>query len=160
MQIDDGARVAALLAAYLAADYSWELDNAWHALRIGHPSPELDATFPEATSFSLMSAWNPQSILRPDVVNRAEDRQLQFVLESSGLAFRPAFAAAPNRSWREPSWVVVDLPLPQLDALMARFAQLGALLWRRGERGHLRMYAAEPLDHPGYTARDCVDWVK
>jgi len=160
MQIADGARVATLLAAYLGADYSWELDNTWHALRIGHPSRELEATFPNAKTFSLLSAWNPHSVRRPDVINRSEDRQLQMALESSRLTFRPAFAAAPNRSWREPSWVVVDQSVAQLDALARRFGQLGTLLWRRGEPGRLRMYEAEPVGYSGYAAQDCVDWVK
>jgi hypothetical protein len=160
MQIDDRARVATLFAAYLAAEYSWELDNAWYALRIGHPALELEAAFPEAASFSLLSAWNPQSVRRPDVVNRSEDQQLQMVLESSGLQFRPAFAAAANRAWREPSWIVVDLSLTGLDALAQRFGQLGTLLWRRGKPGRLRMYAAEPVGHPDYAVHDCVDWVK
>jgi hypothetical protein len=160
MQIDEEGRIAALLAAYLAAEYSWELDNTWYALRIGHPALKLEAAFPKAAGFSLLSAWNPHSIRRPDIVNRSEDQQLQMVLESSGLQFRPAFAAASNRAWREPSWIVVDLSLTGLDALARRFGQLGTLLWRRGKPGRLRMYAPEPVHHPGYAVHDHVDWVK
>ena len=159
MQIDHEARVATLLAAYLTADYSWALDNAWYALRIGHAARELECAFPDAAGFGMLSAWNPQSVPRSDVVNRAQDRQLQMALESAGLRTRPAFAAAPNRSWREPSWLVVDLPVAQLDALARRFGQLGALFWHRGQPARLRMYAAESVRSADHAALDCVDWV-
>ncbi|MEP6633265.1 MAG: DUF3293 domain-containing protein [Luteimonas sp.] len=160
MGTDDGAGIAALLDAYLAADYRWELDNTWHALRIGEPARELDAAYPASRRFALLSAWNPQSVRRPDVLNRIEDQDLQRLLEASALPFRPAFAAAPNRSWREPSWVVVDLPVMQLDAFAGRFGQLGTLSWCRGEPCRLRMYADEPVRRADYTVHDCVDWVK
>lgn len=159
MQIDDEARIRGLLAAYLMADYKCELDNLWHALRIGHRSPELEHAFPDAARFCLLSAWNPHSVRQPDIVNRSQDQQLQAALEAGGLAFRQAFAAARNRSWREPSWVVVDLPVARLDALARRFGQMGALSWRRGEPGRLRMYAQEPTRRVDDAVRDCIDWV-
>jgi hypothetical protein len=160
MENDDEARIASLAAAYAAADYSWELGHAWQPLRVGQVATGLAAYFPAASSFSLLSAWNPHSIPRPDLVNREQDLALQAALEATGRAFRPAFAAARNRSWREPGWLVADLPLHAVDALAQRFGQLGAVVWPREAPGRLRMYAREPVGAPRYQPLDAIDWVK
>ena len=48
-----------------------------------------------------------------------DDAALHLALRDSGALYLPGFSSARNRSWREPSWVTVDLPLAQLDALSA-----------------------------------------
>ena len=50
------ARIATLLDAYLAASYRWEYDGDWHDLAVGAPAPRVDATFPEARCYALLSA--------------------------------------------------------------------------------------------------------
>ena len=156
MQISDDLRIATLLDAYRAADYRWELDRRWHLLHIGERAPQLEEAFPEARSFALVSAWDPQSVPRPEAANRSADEALHSALLASGLPFRPGFSSAANRSWREPSWVVMDVGVAELDRLARRFDQLGALFWLRGEPVGLRMYARQPAAIP---ARDCVAWV-
>ena len=155
MSLQNDLRIATLLDAYYAAEYRWELDGEWRTLRIGHPAPELEAFFPLSQRFGLLSAWDPQSIPRPEAVNRRADEALHTALLSSGLPFRPGFSSAPNRSWREPSWVVMDMPDPEFDRLALRHGQLGTLVWSRGEPVHLRMYATQPLMA---KARDHVEW--
>jgi hypothetical protein len=155
MSLQTDLRIATLLDAYNAAEYRWELDGEWRALRIGQRAPELEAFFPHCQRFGLLSAWDPQSVPRPEAVNRKADESLHAALISSGLPFRPGFCSAPNRSWREPSWVVMDMPDPEFDRLVLRYGQLGALAWTRGEPVRLRMYARQPLMAQD---RDCVDW--
>lgn len=149
-------RIASLLQAYHAADYRWELNGQWHPLSIGDAAPSLDRAFPQAASFGLLSAWNPYSVERPESVNRAEDERLQRHLEGSGLVFRAAFSAARNRSWREPSWIVMDMPVEAFDALAREHGQLATVHARRGEAVRLRMYQPAPADSPDLG---CVDWV-
>jgi len=156
MHLLNDVRIAGLAEAYLAASYRWELDGEWHALRVGQPAPELEARFPEAQSFGLVSAWNPYSVPRSDAVNRSADEKLQALLEVSGIPFRAGFSAAANRSWREPSWVVAGMPLRQLDRVARRFDQLGVLGWLRGEPVRLRMYARQPA---GAQDLAFVDWL-
>ena len=150
-------RIAELLAAYREADYRWELDGEWHPLAIGRPTVRLEQAFPQASRFGLLSAWNPQSVMLPDGINRTADEMLHAALLQSGLPFRPGFSSARNRSWREPSWVVMDMDEAEFDRLAQRFGQLGALRWQRGEPVRLRMYAQRPVLA---RARECLDWVE
>lgn len=149
-------RIAELLEAYRGADYRCELDGEWHPLAIGRPTVRLEQAFPQASQFGLLSAWNPQSVMLPDGINRAADEMLHAALLQSGLSFRPGFSSARNRSWREPSWVVMDMALPLFDALARRFGQLGTLWWQRGEPVRLRMYVARPA---AMDPCDGIDWL-
>ncbi len=157
MRGKEQAKVAELSAAYLAADYRWGQGSYWHAVHIGAPVPEIEAAFADAAGFGMLSAWNPRSVQQTDTVNQAADDVLQAALKIRGVDYRPGFAAATNRSWREPNWVVINLPLAELDALARRFGQLGTLHWRRGEPARLRMYAAKPAE---VADHDHVDWLE
>lgn len=149
--------IETLLGAYLAADYRWETGGQWHRMQVGAPAPQVDLAFPEATRFGLVSAWNPFSVERPEAENRAADDALHFQLASSHLVYCPAFSSGWDRSWREPSWLVIGMPEQTFDALARRFGQLGTLWWRRGEPVRLRMSAPHP---PGFPGHPHVDWVE
>lgn len=157
IMIEPRATTATLLRAYLDADYRWECDGRWRHMRIGTVDPAVEAAFPDATRFGLLSAWNPQSVERATTENRAADGALHFWLAHGDLSYRPAFSSARDRSWREPSWLVAGLPVQAFDDLARRFGQLGSLWWQRGEQVRLRMYAARPADCGDDS---CVDWVK
>jgi hypothetical protein len=150
------SRIASLVQAYHAADYRWELDGRWLPLAIGAVPVELESAFPLARNFGLLSAWNPYSVERPEPENRADDEALGTALADSGLAHRPGFSSARNRSWREPSWVVMDMPVAEFDALARRFRQLATVHSSRGEPMRLRVYHREPKASPGLEG---VDWV-
>jgi hypothetical protein len=154
--IEHPATTETLLRAYLGAEYRWEFDGQWRHLRIGEIEPMVEAAFPRATRFGLLSAWNPRSVERPIAENQVADDALQFWLANGGFTYRPAFSSARDRTWREPSWLVMGLAVQAFDDLARRFGQLGTLWWQRGERIHLRMYAQKP---PGCDDA-CVDWVK
>lgn len=150
-------RVAELLDAYLLAHYRWELDGVWRWLHIGEPAPELDKAFPQAQRFALMSAWDPCSVQREKMINRREDGELHRLIVEGAYNSRAAFSSAADRSWREPSWLVLDMGTDVLDALARRFGQLGTLSWERGQPVRLRMDAVPP---PGCRAFPAVDWLK
>jgi len=151
------ATIAHLLQAYLAADYRWEWEGQWYFLHLGQPAPGVEAAFPEATRFGLLSAWDPHSVKRSKRENQSADEALHFWLADSGLDYRPAFSSARDRTWREPSWLVAGLPVEAFDSLAERFGQLGTLWWSRGEPIRLRMHAACP-DACGDERH--VDWLK
>lgn len=150
-------RIARLLDAYLLAHYRWENDGEWRWLRVGEPSPELETAFPQARRFALLSAWDPHSEVRDKAVNQREDAELHRLLVAGGYTVRAAFSSAPDRSWREPSWLVLDIDDDSLDALGRRFGQLATLGWARGGMVRLRMNTAAPQ---GCSAFPCVDWLK
>lgn len=149
-------RIAQLTASYLTADYRWEHDGVWRRLVIGEPAPELDAAFPEAPRFGLMTAANPGQQMRADIDNRSADRALQRRMDVLGLRYRPAFVAAPSRVWRAYNWLVVAPEVDAFDALARDFGQIGTLLWSRGTPVRLRMQAAAP---EACVGNPWVDWV-
>lgn len=154
---DDAERIAYLARAYLDADYRWELDGDWHDVRIGLPAPGLEMAHPDATSFGFISAWNPWSVERAEADNRAADHALHDALLASGKPFRAAFASAPNRSWREPSWIVMGMDTREFDALARQFGQLGTLWWQPGTAVRLRLHAPRP---PGFESEREIDWME
>jgi hypothetical protein len=151
------SRIHDLVEAYLAADYQWELDGRWRPLKLGEVAVELEAAYPDAGCAGLLSAWNPHSVERSDPENRQADGDLATALAECGLVHRPAFSSARNRSWREPSWAVMGMPLAEFDALARRFGQLGTLFARRGEPMRLRIYRDRPA---GVAEHALVDWVR
>lgn len=151
------ARIAELTRAYLAAEYRWVLDGDWLNLYLGEPAPAIARRFPDAAQFALLSAWNPYSIERPKSVNHAADDAMQQELLESGRVFRPAFSSAVNRSWREPSWLVVDLPVVELDALSRRYGQLATLYWPAQEVVRMRVDAIRPFAFEDHAH---IDWLR
>jgi hypothetical protein len=150
------SRIATLPDIYMAAEYKWEHDGQWRPIRIGERAPELDATFPEATRFGMLTASNPGFAMRGDTENREADRQLQHELERLGLRHCPAFAIAHNRTWKAYNWLVIDPEVDAFDAVARRFGQIGTLLWPRNSPVRLRMRAKRPetvMAHPA------IDWI-
>jgi hypothetical protein len=146
-----------LVRAYLAAEYRWQHNGDWHDLRIGLQVPALELLYPDCASFGLLSAWNPHSVERAEPANREADRALHQDLVAAGTPFLPAFASAPNRSWREPSWVVMGLPVERFDALSRKYGQLGTLWWTPARPGRLRVDAMRPAD---FEDDEHVDWLR
>ncbi len=151
------ARIGGLVRAYFAAEYRWEQNGDWLNLHIGEPAKEVARRFPEASQFGLLTAWDPHSIERPAAVNRAADDALQQDLLDSGKIFRPAFSSAANRSWREPSWLVVDMPLAEFDALSRRYGQLATLHWKALDAIRMRVDASRPY---GFERLADIDWLR
>jgi hypothetical protein len=155
--ITGSASIADLVRAYLAAEYRWQHHGDWHDLRIGLPAPALELLFPDAGDFGLISAWNPRSVESTEPVNREADRALRQDLVMAGTPFVAAFASAADRSWREPSWVTMGLPVERFDALSRKYGQLGTLWWARGQPGRLRIDAVRPADFADDDGH--IDWL-
>ena len=66
-------------------------------------------------------------------------------------------AAGTNRTWREPSWLVMDMPAVDFDALSRRYGQLATLYWAPDERVRLRVDATKPA---GFGPDDDIDWLQ
>jgi len=150
--------IGALVHSYLVADYRWQHDGDWHDLRLGLPAPALEMLCPEVQTFGLLSAWNPHSIKFSEIDNRNADHALHDDLNDTGLHYCAAFASAPNRSWREPSWIVAGMAVEDFDALSRYYGQLGTIWWNRGELARLRIDAARPADFA--HDESSIDWLK
>ncbi|MBO9717102.1 MAG: DUF3293 domain-containing protein [Pseudoxanthomonas sp.] len=162
-----------LLAAYLGAHYrAWLDDGAWVVLEIGQPAPaELERALP-ASRFTLVTAWNPQSVLRTQEANDAADAALRAELDRLGVPRLRALAGSGEGSgqvsrghvrpepggvedWSEPGWLVGGLDDAAADALARRYHQAGILHWRQGEAVRLRIHRPRPAG----TAHRWVDWI-
>jgi hypothetical protein len=151
------APIRELVGAYVAADYRWQHGGDWHDLHVGLPAPALELLHPDLDTFGLLSAWNPHSVEQTELANRTADRMLHEALAATGLPFCAAFASAPNRSWREPSWVVMGFSVAHFDALSRKYGQLGTLWWTRGKPVRLRVDAVRPEDAGN---EEYVDWLR
>lgn len=152
----DAGRLAGLPAIYLSADYRYELGGEWLPLRIGEPTPPLDAAYPDARWFGMLTASNPGFITHPDEDNRAADRALQRTLDRIGLAYRPGFAAVRNRNHKAYNWLVIDPTPTDFDGLGRAYGQIGTLLWQRGGPVRLCMRAERPAGVPEHPF---IDWM-
>lgn len=152
----NGPSITQLVRAYLAAEYRWRHEGDWHDLRVGLQAPAIELLHPGAEGFGMLSAWNPHSVERSPSANREADALLQRELAETGLPFLAAFGAALDRSWREPGWVVIGMPLADFDALSRKYGQLGTIWWSRGKAGRLRVDAARP---PEFGNDEHIDWL-
>ena len=152
IQIVDAAELAAL---YTAAAYAVVVDGDAIALRVGEPSPDLEAYLP-ADTYVLVSAWNPASEPRSDAANEAADAALVARLDAAGIARQSAWASAPDGQWREPGWLLTGVEQAAADRLAVDFGQAAVLSWQRGQPVRLRMLLAPPAE----AARAAhVDWI-
>lgn len=145
----------ALLAAYLAARYRFELAGRWWPLVVGQLAPAELVRAGPARSWSLLTAHNPQSVTRPPAVNAEANAALRAELEVCGHPVLPATASAADGGWEEPGWLASSLEDDEADALARRYGQAGILHWRAGGPVRLRMY------RPRTAVTPCrnVDWV-
>jgi hypothetical protein len=142
----DPAGLARLAHEYLAADYRWSLNGDWHDVRAGLPAPGLELAYPQCAAFAMLTAWNPGSVQTAEARNRSADDALRAAIATGGYDALPSFGAAPNRSWREPGWLVLGIGATATDALGRRFGQLATLWWPRDGVVRVRMYAPRPAD--------------
>ncbi|GAB3516385.1 DUF3293 domain-containing protein [Pseudoxanthomonas daejeonensis] len=152
-----------LLHAYLAARYRVRLDDGhWLAVAIGRhiPAELVQALSPgSASRLTLITAWNPQSLVRSASANAAADAALRAELDALGRPTLRAAAADADGGWEERGWLVEGLDAATADVLARRYDQAGLLHWDAREPVRLRMYRARPM--PGGTLGDIrwVDWM-
>ena len=152
-----------LLQAYLAARYRVRLDDGhWLALAIGRPAPaELVRTLSlgSVSRLTLVTAWNPQSLVQPAAANAVADATLRAELDALGRPIRRARATGADGGWEEPGWLVEGLDAAGADALARRYGQAGLLHWDARDPVRLRMYRTRPLEGTGDVDARWVDWI-
>jgi len=137
--------LAALAAAFRKAHYRVpELGDAG-AFHVGAIASALEVTLP-AGSYAFITAWNGDSEASPRMDNAAADGALTAELDRLNATRRPAHAEDAQGAHHEAGWLVLDLPLAELDRLARQFEQDGALAWTRGDAVRLRMYHPCPTD--------------
>jgi hypothetical protein len=147
---------AALSAAFRNARYRVPELGDTGDLRVGTVATALESAL-AARRFAFITAWNSDSRAESRVSNDTADGALAAELDRLGVVRRRAFAEDAQGGHREAGWLVLDLPLADLDRLAREFEQDGTLAWSRGEAVRLRMYRRQPADP---VAGMWTDWVE
>lgn len=142
----------ALLAAYLRAVWTIQLPRDTITLSIASlpaAASEREACFPPDAATILpagiVTAYNPRSVLRDEVANRAANQRLRSRLEDSGARLFPTTARDPlteSRRWDEAGFFASGISRELLIELAGEFDQ-NALVWI-DERGAASLVAVRP----------------
>lgn len=115
-----------LEAAYLATEYSVkDTPNGPFVIRIGEFCIELEELLFDEFAFdwAYLTACNPESVFLGGEENALRTIQLRELLVAIGK--RPFYGVASSRdgSWREPSFLVLDMTMEEGLAIASRFGQ-------------------------------------
>jgi hypothetical protein len=145
---------AALAAAFADARYRVPELGSAGSVHVGTEARALEATV-RATRYAFITAWNPDSQTDDKPDNDRADGELATELDRLGVQRLRARAQDAQGGHREEGWLVLDLPVAQLDRLARNFKQDGVLSWHAGEPVRLRLYHREPADAASML---WVDW--
>ena len=122
---------ASLARAYRATAYRVGVADGEVILRIGQPSPGLQALVAQqrAPGATLITAWTPQSRRRPESRNQAAGRRLADELAARAAVLLPYRAVADAGCWpAEAGLLVIGPGLAQMRHLARRYSQ-NAIVW-------------------------------
>jgi hypothetical protein len=145
---------AALAAAFTSAHYLVPGLGDAGRMHVGVQATALESRAP-AAGYAFITAWNPDSASASRIDNDCADGELVAELDRLHARRSRAHAQDDQGGHREDGWLVLDLPVQDIDRLARRFGQDGVLTWQAGQPVRLRLYHDEPED-----AADMlwVDW--
>jgi hypothetical protein len=128
-------RWAELCRQYEATDYRVTGPAGALAVRIGTPSPALDALLAEerAATGVFITADNPRSRQRSAIENAAANRRLAARLEEAGLRHLPHEGIGDGGDWTERGFLVLDLGREEGQLLARDFGQNAIVFCARGQ---------------------------
>lgn len=119
-----------LIAYYEATDFRVTAPRRF-TLRIGKPSPDLEALYNEtgATCAAFLTAWNPFSEETDPAINAANQRQLIERVTQLGFTAWDGMGSDPSGDWAgEESIFVLGMDRTSASALGVEFRQ-NAIVW-------------------------------
>ena len=148
--------VATLATAFAMALYRVPELGAAGRVHVGVAALALEQAMP-AQAYGFITAWNPDPRSTSRLGNDRADAALGAELDALRVRHLRAFASDARGGHREDGWLVLDLPLAEVDRLARRFGQDGVLAWRAGEAVRLRLYHAAPASDAAQGP--WIDWV-
>jgi hypothetical protein len=144
----------ALLRAFTNAEYRVVLGGETMSLRPGRAQPDLDAALGERT-WAILTACNPGGERDSGEANHERQRRLHDIVAESGWPAHAGVNRDPDGEWPdEPSMLIVDAPMRELDALAGRFGQAAILAGAPGQPARLRLYGGGwPAPLPDWAER-------
>lgn len=132
-----------LIDAYHAADYVVFTDPQL-VLKIGEPSPRLDALLEQAgaAGAAFVSAANPRGERRSDGENATAASALDDLVAAAGYPRHPGEGRDPQGRWRaEPSLLVLGIYRDNAEALGRLFGQNAIVFVEKGRPAELLLLA-------------------
>lgn len=120
-----------LLAAYAATHYEVTDTKPPFVLRVGQPSPQLRALHEQrgVGCSAFLTAWNPHSNRRADVINQAAQAELEATLHAGGFELVSGVGTDPDANWPgEPSVLVLGIGREHAEQIGRQYHQ-NAILW-------------------------------
>lgn len=132
-----------LLRAFSATDYRVRVDGREFVVRPGRRHAQLDAALGDRP-WAILTAHNPGARRVDEAGNRARHQRLLDTLAQRRLEAHPGVNRDPAGGWPdEPSVLIVDPGLEELDALAELFGQAAAVTGRSGDMARLRFYGKD-----------------
>lgn len=125
---------------YRRARYRVELASGVVELAIGERSAELDRDLERAgaSTWAIVTACNPGSVLLGEEENRRRSAELARRLSDAGGSTRPSTGIDPDGRWPdEPGFLVTGAARAALVALAAELGQIAIVVGRRGGAAEL-----------------------
>lgn len=126
-------RELALEKAYRQTTYGIEMDGASYPIRIGRPHGALDTALRggRATTWTCVTAYNPQSETRPQQENRQRDAELKRYLRARTIRWHPMAGVGDAGHWApEPGVLALGVSRARAESLGREFGQ-AAVVWGR-----------------------------
>ena len=130
-----------LLAAYQRTDYVIFEDDAETVVHIGQADAAIDGLLHRhgAESGTIITAWNPESVILSDAENAARETELWNWIGAQRLFALAAEGRDPTGAWQpEQSCLIFDIARDAVAALGRRYGQNAIV--------HLRSGAAPELE--------------
>lgn len=124
-----------MISAYMKTHYRVKLPDREITLRVGHRSAELERLLVAigATSAAFITAANPLSRELPEAVNADRCAALARQALDIGATVIPALGSAPDRSWVEPSWLILGIAFDDATAMADEYEQ-NAFVWLEADQ--------------------------
>ncbi|HVI88172.1 MAG TPA: DUF3293 domain-containing protein [Dongiaceae bacterium] len=132
---------AELLAAYQRTDYAIFEVDAETVVRIGRADPAIDGLLTRhgAERGTIITAWNPESVILSDAENAARETELWKWIGENRLFALAAEGRDPTGAWQpEQSCLILDIAADAVATLGRQYGQNAIV--------HLRLGAAPELE--------------
>lgn len=108
-------------------------DGTWSLRPLGVGEPPAPEVFPFGLErLSVLTAYNPGGVARPEHVNVAAQAALTKQLQMAAVPAWPARSRSPEGDWEEPSLALPDVTTASAASLSLRHEQAAFFLWTPG----------------------------
>ena len=110
--------------AFKNTDYIANISDKVITINIGKTQTELDNLIKPVKQWAFITAYNPLPKILTDNENRIKNKQLRHDAENLGFQVYTGYGIAKDKSWREDSFLIVDIDKKVAKQLGAKYGLL------------------------------------